>query len=119
MEGPSMLIEELENAADSHLISKQLYVLFHRETMEAEQAVVDLEMRCAHAAEKIRKKKAYIVEFEAVNGIEAANAVTYLKEMVGVEEEQEALLKTMLVNAQRAALQRRRYMAKVYNQITG
>lgn len=115
MEGASMLLEELANAADSHLISKQLYVLFHRETMEAEQVVVDLEMRCAHAAEKIRKKKGYITAFESVGGIEAANAVRYLKEMVGVEEEQEAHLKAMLLTAQRAALHRRRYMAKFNN----
>ncbi|PWA44198.1 ulp1 protease family, C-terminal catalytic domain-containing protein [Artemisia annua] len=49
-----------------------------RETLEAEEAVVDLEMRCAHAAEKIRKKKSYIAEFNAINGNVAANTVTYL-----------------------------------------
>ncbi|PWA93252.1 hypothetical protein CTI12_AA072350 [Artemisia annua] len=118
MEGPYMdIMEELANAADSHLISKQVYVLFHRETLEAEQAVVDLEMRCAQAAEKICKKKSYITEFNAVNGNVAANAVTYLNEMVRVEDEQEANLKRMLLVAQRAACQARRYMAKVYNQM--
>ena len=111
------IMEELANAADSHLISKQVYVLFHRVTLEAEQAVVDIEMRCAHAAEKIRKKKAYIAEFNAVNDNVAANAVTYLNEMVRVEEEQEVHLKTMLLVAQRAARQARRYMAKVYNEM--
>lgn len=112
MDGPSILLEELANAADSHLIRKQLFVLFHRETLEAEQAVVELERNLAHATEKIRKKQGYISEFEGVGGTEAANAVTYLKEMVFSEEEQVDRLHIMLVAAQRAARQSRRYMAK-------
>lgn len=116
MDGPSMLLEELANAADSFSIRKQMYVLFHRETLEAEQGVVDLEMRCAHAAEKIRKKKAYATELDQVAGIEAANAARYLREMVAVEEEQEARLKTMLLAAQRAARQSRRYFENFGNQ---